>query len=89
MRKSLFLFRKFSKTAKMAVADGTIYEFADFRLIPKENLLLRSGEAIPMAPKSFSTLVILVENHGHLVRKEDLIEGIWAGSFVEESAVSR
>ena len=73
----------------MAVADGTIYEFADFRLIPKENLLLRSGEAIPMAPKSFSTLVILVENHGHLVRKEDLIEGIWAGSFVEESAVSR
>ena len=89
MRKALFLFQKFSKTANMAVSDGTIYEFADFRLIPRDNLLLRDGEPVSLPPKAFSTLVLLLENHGHLVRKEELIENIWADAIVEESAVSR
>ena len=66
-----------------------IYEFDDFRLIPSENLLLRNGEAIPLKPKSFATLVLLVEQHGHLVEKSELIERIWENSFVEEAAVSR
>lgn len=69
--------------------DGIIYEFADFRLIPEDNLLLRDGESIPLPPKAFSTLVLLLEHHGHLVRKEELIEKIWSDSFVEEAAVSR
>lgn len=73
----------------MAVKDGTIYEFADFRLIPEDNLLLRDGASIPLPPKAFSTLVLLLEHHGHLVRKEELIEQVWADAFVEEAAVSR
>jgi DNA-binding winged helix-turn-helix (wHTH) protein/TolB-like protein/Tfp pilus assembly protein PilF len=73
----------------MAVSDGTIYEFADFRLIPKDNLLLRDGEPVSLPPKAFSTLVLLVENQGHLVRKEELIETFWADAFVDEAAVSR
>jgi len=73
----------------MAVSDRIIYEFGDFRLIPDDDLLLRGDEAIPLTPKVFSTLVMLIERHGHLVRKEDLIEKIWAGSFVDEAAVSR
>jgi DNA-binding winged helix-turn-helix (wHTH) protein/TolB-like protein/Tfp pilus assembly protein PilF len=73
----------------MAVSDGTIYEFADFRLIPKDNLLLRDGEPVSLPPKAFSTLVLLVENQGHLVRKEELIEKLWADAFVDEAAVSR
>jgi DNA-binding winged helix-turn-helix (wHTH) protein/tetratricopeptide (TPR) repeat protein len=73
----------------MAVSNGTIYEFADFRLVPEDNLLLRDGEAIPLPPKAFSTLVLLLENHGHLVRKDELIEKVWEDAFVEEAAVSR
>jgi DNA-binding winged helix-turn-helix (wHTH) protein/tetratricopeptide (TPR) repeat protein len=69
--------------------NGHIYEFADFRLIPAEGLLLRNGEAVPMKPKVFSTLVLLVENHGHLVEKTELIDRVWEGAFVEEAAVSR
>ncbi len=73
----------------MAVSNGTIYEFADFRVVPEDNLLLRNGESIPLPPKAFSTLVHLIEHQGHLVRKEDLIEKIWENSYVEEAAVSR
>jgi DNA-binding winged helix-turn-helix (wHTH) protein/tetratricopeptide (TPR) repeat protein len=89
LRKSLFFFQKTSDAANMAVSDPTIYEFADFRLIPGDNLLLHDGESIPLPPKAFSTLVLLVEHHGHLVRKDELIETIWADAFVEEAAVSR
>jgi len=73
----------------MAVSDGIIYEFGDFRLVPDDDLLLRCDQAIPLTPKAFSTLVLLIERHGHLVRKEELIEKVWASSFVEEAAVSR
>jgi len=69
--------------------NGQIYEFADFRLIPEEGLLLRNGIAVPLTPKAFSALVILVEQHGHLVEKSELIERIWDNAFVEEAAVSR
>jgi DNA-binding winged helix-turn-helix (wHTH) protein/TolB-like protein/tetratricopeptide (TPR) repeat protein len=65
------------------------FEFGEFRLMPSEGLLLRNGEPVPLTPKVFSTLVVLVERHGHLVEKSEIIERIWNESFVEESAVSR
>jgi DNA-binding winged helix-turn-helix (wHTH) protein/tetratricopeptide (TPR) repeat protein len=73
----------------MTVQDGHIYEFADFRLISGEGLLLRNGQPVPLTPKAFSTLVLLVERHGHLVQKDELIEEVWNNAFVEEAAVSR
>ena len=73
----------------MAVSGRITYEFSDFRLIPEENLLLRNGESVGLPPKAFSTLVLLLENHGHLVRKEELVEKIWADVYVDEAAVSR
>jgi DNA-binding winged helix-turn-helix (wHTH) protein/tetratricopeptide (TPR) repeat protein len=73
----------------MAVSDGVIYEFDVFRLIPKDDLLLRDGEPVPLPPKAFSTLVLLLESRGHLVRKEELMEKIWADTFVDEAAISK
>ena len=66
-----------------------IYEFADFRLIPEDGLLLRNGETVPLTPKAFTTLTLLVKHQGRLVKKTDLIEQVWDNAFVEEAAVSR
>lgn len=73
----------------MSKKRSKIYEFADFQLVPTEGLLLRNGEPVPLAPKAFSTLLMLIENNGHLVEKTELIERVWADAFVEEAAVSR
>ena len=73
----------------MAAKNGHIYEFGDFRLIPGEGLLLHDGEPVALTNKAFSTLVLLVERHGHLVPRSELIETVWENAFVEESAVSR
>lgn len=61
------------------------YEFGPFRLIPSEHQLLRNGAPVPLPPKAFETLVLLVEKSGHLLEKEELMQKLWPDSFVEEA----
>ena len=60
------------------------YEFDCFYFDPQERLLVRNGKPIPLTPKVFDTLILLVENGGHLVLKDDLMKALWPNSFVEE-----
>lgn len=68
----------------MSFEGSHLYSFEDFRLDPSESLLERRGKQIPITPKAFQMLQILVENHGHVVKKERLMSEIWSDSFVEE-----
>lgn len=61
------------------------FEFGDYVLDAGEKVLLRDGRSIPIPPKVFDLLLVLVENHGHVVEKEVLMERLWEGTFVEES----
>lgn len=61
------------------------YSFGPFELDPEARLLRRDGEPIPMAGKTLDTLILLVENRGRLVDKEELLSRIWVGSVVEEA----
>ncbi len=69
----------------MSLQTKESYEFADFRLDLSEKLLLRDGKSIPLTPKVFDTLQVLVENAGRLLEKDELMERIWQGRVVEES----
>src|SRR5688572_26135546 len=60
------------------------FEFAEYRLDPSEHRLTRDGKVVPLTPKAFETLRLLVENGGHLLEKERLMEMLWADAFVEE-----
>ncbi len=60
------------------------FEFGEYRLDPVERQLLREGKVIPLTPKVFATLCLLVENGGHLLEKNRLMEMLWANAFVEE-----
>lgn len=67
----------------------TSYRFESFRLDVKERQLLHDDSLIPLTPKAFDVLVVLVQNSGHLVEKNELLEQVWEGSFVEEGNVAR
>src|SRR5438094_2336650 len=60
------------------------YEFGPFRLDPAERQLLRNNQPVPLAPKAFDTLLLLVENSGHLLTKDELMKRLWPETFVEE-----
>ena len=65
------------------------YEFGPFRLDVSEHVLLRQGRPVPLTPKVFEVLRVLVQNSGHLVEKEELLKEIWPDSFVEEANLNR
>jgi len=69
----------------MSPKSKKFYEFADFRLDVSEKTLLRGDNLIPLTPKVFETLQVLVENAGHLLGKDELMQKIWHDHFVEES----
>src|SRR5262245_21728398 len=57
-------------------------EFGPYRLDLLERILLRNGEAVPLAPKLFETLVFVVENGGHILENDDLLDWLWRDTFV-------
>lgn len=73
----------------MSDAGRSTYEFGPFRLDVAEQQLLRDGRVLPLTPKVFDVLRVLVESSGHLVEKEKLMAEVWPDSFVEEGALSR
>jgi eukaryotic-like serine/threonine-protein kinase len=60
------------------------YEFGPFRLDPAERLLLRGQQPVPLKPKAFDLLVLLVERHGRLLTKQQLMDALWPATAVEE-----
>ena len=66
-----------------------IYQFSDFRLETAERRLLRNGTDIPLAPKVFDTLVVLVENASRLLPKDELMQKLWPNTFVEEVSLAQ
>lgn len=69
--------------------DRIFYRFGEFSLLADDRMLLRGGERVPMAPRIFHLLLILVENAERLVSKETLMNQIWSDSFVEEGNLNR
>ncbi len=66
-----------------------IYQFGSFKLDSAEHTLSLDDEIIPLTPKVFDTLLILIENNGHLVEREELLEKVWADSIVEEANLAK
>src|SRR5260370_461024 len=65
------------------------YEFGPFRIATGDRLLLRDGEVIPLSPKVFDMLLLLVEHRGHVMEKDALMRTLWPDSFVEEGSLSK
>ena len=65
------------------------YRFKSFALKPVERQLFDGERCVSLTPKAFDVLTLLIANAGHLVTKEELMERIWAESFVEEANLAR
>lgn len=73
----------------MAHARTPSFTFGPFVLDVSEQTLTRDGLDVPLTPKVFDVLRLLVEHQGHLVDKESFIENVWDGDFVEDGALTR
>lgn len=66
-----------------------LYAFGPYQLEAEERVLLRDGQPVTLPPKDLETLLALVEKAGHIVEKEELLEKVWPGVFIEEGNLSR
>jgi len=73
----------------MPDSSPALFEFGPFRLDKRERLLLRDKEPVPLPPKAFDTLLVLVENSGHVMSKDELMSHVWPDSFVEEANLAQ
>src|SRR4030095_2161235 len=65
------------------------YEFGPFRVDERERRLLRDGEVVPLTPKVFDILLVLVQNSGHTLSKDEVMKLIWPDTVVEEGNLAR
>src|SRR5262245_25597411 len=70
------------------MAGSETFHFDEFTLDVRERRLLRGGDVVRLAPKAYDVLVALVRQRGHLVTKDELLTGLWPGSFVEEGSLN-
>ena len=62
-----------------------VFEFGEYVVDRREGVLLRHGVPLSVPPKVLQLLIVLIENSGHIVEKETLMQRVWEGSFVEDS----
>lgn len=70
-------------------AVNRVYEFGPFRLDSLRRVLLCSGEPVPLTPKVFETLLVLVQNCGRTISRDELMGLVWPDSFVEEGNLTQ
>lgn len=66
-----------------------LYCFGDYYLDTFERTLRRNGELIVLPPRVFDTLTLLVERHGTVITKRDMMDAIWKDAFVEEANLTQ
>jgi Tol biopolymer transport system component/DNA-binding winged helix-turn-helix (wHTH) protein len=60
------------------------FSFADFEIDVSRRVLLRDDLPVALNSKAFDLLLALVEMHGEVLSKDELLEKVWEGQFVEE-----
>jgi TolB-like protein len=65
------------------------YEFGPFLIDEGERVLRRHGQLVPLTPKVFDILLVLVQNSGRVLTKNEMMNLVWPDTTVEESNLAR
>lgn len=65
------------------------YRFSEFTLSPQQRLLLRNGREVPLIPRYFDLLLLLIERRREAVHRREIFDRVWADVIVSDSALSQ
>ena len=65
-----------------------LYSFGEFTLNVEDHTLERGGENVPITPKMFDLLLVLVQNPKKVLKKDFLLQSVWPDSFVEDGNIT-
>jgi len=73
----------------MSLQPRQFYEFGPYRIDIALSRLLRGGAAVPLPPKAFDLLLLLVQSPKRVLSKPVLMEALWPDTFVEEANLTQ
>ena len=65
------------------------YEFGPFVVDSRERVMRRDGKLVPLTPKVFEILMVLIQNPGRILTKDEMMQQVWPETTVEESNLAR
>jgi len=66
-----------------------MYEFGEFHMDVQNRILRRGQNLVPLTPKAFEVLQVLVQKNGEVIAKDELMNAAWPDSFVEDSNLTQ
>ena len=73
----------------MAVAtQGERYRVLDLFVDVEDATVSRAGERIALPPRTFELLLLLMRRHPHLVRRQEILDAVWASEHVTEQTLT-
>jgi DNA-binding winged helix-turn-helix (wHTH) protein/tetratricopeptide (TPR) repeat protein len=69
----------------MSLDTNELFCFDGFALDLRGRVLTHHEKPVVLTPKAIDVLAFLVLNPGRVVSKEEILQAVWAGSFVEEN----
>jgi DNA-binding winged helix-turn-helix (wHTH) protein len=71
------------------VTNPVRFRFADFQLSPRQRLLLKNGAPVPLIPKYFDLLHLLVVRRRDAVSRQSIFDEVWSDVVVSDGALSQ
>jgi Tol biopolymer transport system component/DNA-binding winged helix-turn-helix (wHTH) protein len=71
------------------VTELPLYEVGEIQVDLRRMTVSRAGTAVTLEPKAFEVLRYLIEHRDHLVTKDELLDAVWAGTFVTPNVLTR
>jgi len=65
------------------------YRFAEFTVSPSRRLLIRVDREVPLIPRYFDLLVLLLERRNQAVQRQEILEAVWSDVIVSDGALSQ
>jgi len=77
-----------AKEARSDASGKTVIMFGSFCLLPMQRLLLEADQPVRLGGRALDILIALIERHGELVTKKELIGRVWPGATVVEANIT-
>ena len=65
------------------------YRFRGYTLSPSRRTLVRDGRELPLIPRCFDLLVLLIERRNEAVSRADILDAVWSDVVVSDGALSQ
>lgn len=65
--------------------DGDVHKIGDLVMDKKKHEVTRAGRIIPLTPKEYKLLDVLISRKGEVLKRRQLIDSAWGTEFVENN----